>query len=511
MTVSIVIFAVLLFGVNSFFIEKYYINSKKHSLIQVSKELNKVLEGKSIEDFNDDELIYTLDRLEKSTGTAISIGKMDGTIYYPQRPGFLEGESFKRNEHNPFFILQQEQEFGQEEKTEADTDTTNELNYKGVPPNKIRSWEIQADSSVFIMTKDPRFMIDTLRYQFQLDNGLMLSTWVPMAEITESASISNRFTSVVAILTILITAIWALFISGRFTRPIKQMNRITKEISELNFTQALHIQSEDEIGQLSQSINHLSSRLAKAIRELDNKNKQLENDIDRERKLDKMRREFVSSVTHELRTPIFLIQGYAEGLKNNIAQDKDKKDFYCDVIIDETSKMDLLVKDLVDLSQMESGMFSIRKVDFDIAHLVTEIIQKFEPSFAEKDISLEVQGFNCLMVNADPVRTEQVLVNLLNNALNHINAKKIIRINIEKEEDKAKISVYNKGLPIPVESLDKIWDSFYKVDKARARNIGGMGMGLSIVKAIQNAHHNEYGVQNVKGGVEFWININLAK
>jgi signal transduction histidine kinase len=204
-----------------------------------------------------------------------------------------------------------------------------------------------------------------------------------------------------------------------------------------------------------------------------------------------------------------LIQGYAEGLKNNIAQDKEKKDFYCDVIIDETSKMDILVKDLLDLSQMESGMFSIKKINFDIALLVREMVQKYEPSLVEKNISLTVQGLKSVQVNADPVRTEQVLVNFINNALNHIDAKKIIRINIEKEEDKARISVYNKGLPIPVEALDKIWDSFYKVDKARTRKGGGMGMGLSIVKAIQDAHHNGYGAQNIKGGVEFWIHVDL--
>lgn len=495
MTVSIVIFAVLLFVVNSFFIKNYYINSKKHSLIEVSKEITELVKDKNSEDFKNDDLIYALDRLEKSTGTAISIGKMDGTIYYPNRLGFVEFT--KRIEHNPFFYIGQEPEEG--------------LKLKGPPPNELRTFDKRADNSVFITTQDPRFMIETLRYQYEMANGLMISVWIPMTEITESAMVSNRFTSLVAIITVFITGIWALFISGRFTRPIKEMNKITKEMSELNFSQALDISGEDEIGQLSQSINHLSSRLAAAIGELDNRNKQLESDIDRERKLDKLRREFISSVSHELKTPIFLIQGYAEGLKNNIAQDKGKKDFYCDVIIDEAGKMDILVKDLLDLSQMESGMFAVKKVDFDLVLLIREIVKKYEPAFIEKGINMELHVPERLKVNADPVRIEQVIVNFINNAMNHINAKKIIRIEIHEDDKKARITVFNSGQPIPEESLDKIWGSFYKVDKARTRKSGGMGMGLSIVKAIQEAHKNEYGVRNVKGGVEFWINVDLIE
>lgn len=493
MTVSIVIFAILLYGVNSFFIEGYYINSKKQSLTEVSREIAKIIEHKDIADFKSDDLIYVLDRLEKSTGAAIIIGKIDGSIYYPNRSPFLEYT--KRIEHNPFFEIESQPP----EKPKPDA-----------PPNAIKTWDKQADGSVFITTQDPRFMIETLRYQFETDNGLMVSVWIPMAEITASASVSNRFTFFVALITMLITGIWALFISGRFTRPIKQMNRITKEMSELNFSQALDISGADEIGQLSQSINHLSERLALAISELDTRNKELEGDIDRERKLDKLRREFISSVSHELKTPIFLIQGYAEGLKNNIAQDKEKKDFYCDVIIDEANKMDILVKDLLDLSQMESGMFAVKRVDFDLAFLVRELVQKFERTFCEKGLNLELRGPDSLRVNADPVRIEQIIVNFINNAFNHLNTKKILRIEIADEGKKAKITVFNSGHPVPEESLDKIWESFYKVDKARTRKNSGIGMGLSIVKAIQEAHRNEYGVKNIKGGVEFWAYIDKA-
>ncbi|MCR4441755.1 MAG: ATP-binding protein [Peptococcaceae bacterium] len=500
MTAGILLFAALLYGFNIFFIERYYTNHKKEALIEVRQELSRLTEGKTRhEDFEDEDLVFALEKIGKSRGIAISIGTLDGDIYYPF-PHEFGGFPKKAGDNNPFFVIDRS----------GDGPPKPAQKSPAPPPNGIKSWEVRPDNSFFIITKDPRLMIDTLRYQAELDNGLILLLWVPMAEIAESAAISNNFTALIAVLTVFVTGIWALFISEKFTRPIKQMNRITRKMSELDFSETLQVAGQDEISQLSQSINNLSCKLDKAIRELDQKNKQLEQDIDRERKLDRMRREFISSVSHELKTPLFLIQGYAEGLRSNIAHDEDKRNFYCDVIMDEANKMDILVKDLLDLSMMESGMFSIKRVDFDLALLVKDVLKKLEPSFAEKGISLETQAPESLMVNADPVRTEQVLVNYLNNAINHAGGRKIVRISISGVNGKARISVYNTGARIPAESLDKIWTGFYKVDKARTRKSGGMGLGLSIVKAIQEAHRNEYGVNNVKEGVEFWFDVDLA-
>ncbi|NTV90721.1 MAG: HAMP domain-containing histidine kinase, partial [Clostridiales bacterium] len=375
-------------------------------------------------------------------------------------------------------------------------------------------------TAYFITVNDSRLNIDTLRYQIQMDNKLIMQVWVPMASISESAEISNRFTALIGILTIIMAGIWAFYISDRFSRPIQQISSITKRMSELDFSETLKLKGRDEITQLSDSINNLSFSLDSSIKELNEKNRQLEEDILRERELDKMRRQFMSSVSHELKSPVFLIQGYAEGLKSNILTDETKKNFYCDVIMDEADKMNVLVSDLLDLAQLQSGMFRISPCSFDISILVHDIVRKMQPVFDERDIWASiVQECRNVEVSADPVRIEQVVVNYLNNALVHVDSHKRIQISITCSESKVRVSVYNSGGHIPPDKLDKIWASFYKLDEARTRDIGGTGLGLSIVRAIMDAHGSECGVRNVfsnvdiasktylEEGVEFWFEV----
>jgi len=498
MTVSIILFAILLYGSNTFFAEKYYTSYKKSILIESSKKLADLIVGKSTStDFNDENLIYEISTIEKSIGGTIFIGTMDGKLFYPQQ----NDRGFQR----PVFLIEP---------------TLNNKNKPNMPPNSLlgsfgQSQRRTADreqydeNSFFFITQDTNFKINTLRYQTKLENGVLILVWVPMSGISESAAISNKFTAIIGLIIILITGIWALYISGRFTHPIAEMNRITKKMAELDFSQVLKIDRKDEIGQLSQSINHLSYNLDDAINELNGRNKLLEQDIERERKLDHMRREFVSHVSHELKTPIFLIQGYADGLKSNVVSDEEKKNFYCDIIIEESEKMDNLVKDLLDLSQIESGIFPVNKTDFNINFIINDTISKYEPVLGKKNIHLEVDMAEVLEVNADPLRIEQIMLNLMNNAIDHAEGNKVIRLSVKPTSEKIRVSVFNSGSPIPNHALDKIWSSFYKIDQARTRGFGGTGLGLSIVRAIQEAHGNGYGVSNVEGGVEFWFDISL--
>jgi signal transduction histidine kinase len=223
-----------------------------------------------------------------------------------------------------------------------------------------------------------------------------------------------------------------------------------------------------------------------------------------------MRKEFISNVSHELKTPIALIQGYAEGLKVNVNEKQEDKDFYCDVIMDESAKMDKLVKQLLDLSQIDAGYARLEKVDFDIADWANRIIRKNELLIKENNIDMQIEIKQNFVAHADLERMEQIMVNYLVNAINHSDARKLIKVTVQKYEDKGRISVFNSGEPIEPGLLDKIWMSFYKVDQARTRAYGGTGLGLSIVRAIQERHDNRYGAENRDGGVSFWFEVDAT-
>jgi two-component system, OmpR family, sensor histidine kinase VanS len=501
MTGSILVFALLLLAANTFFAEKYYVQHNKSILIKTSKEITQLIKNlEEPSDFQQEDVIYRLNRLEKSIGGSVIIGKMAGQQYYPIYRE-IKGLPPKALIVNPFVEI-------------GKGNVYNKKIYAfpkaNVAIDKLNSIEVYDENSFFVITKDPGLKIDTLRYQTHLENDLMILVWIPMAEISESAAVSNRFTAIVALITMLITGFWTLYISDKFTRPIKQINTTSKKMAELDFSQTLNINSEDEIGQLSQSINYLSHKLKITIGELSKKNQQLEKDIDKGKKIDIMRREFVSNVSHELKTPIFLIQGYAEGLKNNVVTDQVKRSFYCDVIMEEAEKMDAIVKDLLNLSQIESGNMDLNKCDFNMEQLIVDVLNKLEPVFKEKDISIDTDIDVSHMVNGDAVRIEQILVNYLNNAVNHVDSLKKIIVTTEERNNKMRVSVFNSGQHIPEELLERIWISFYKVDKARTRSYGGTGLGLAIVKAIQQAHGNEYGVFNTQEGVAFWFDIDLG-
>ena len=249
---------------------------------------------------------------------------------------------------------------------------------------------------------------------------------------------------------------------------------------------------------------------AVALAELKEKNEQLERDIAQKEKIDEMRKEFLSNVSHELKTPIALIQGYAEGLKEAVNSDEESRDFYCDVIMDEASKMNGMVKKLLDLNHIEFGDIELNPVDFDIVSVISNYLSASDILIKQKEVNLTFEDSDPVYVCADEYYVEEVFNNYFSNALNHVDGEKKISIRVEKLDSFAKISVFNTGENIPEESLPQIWDKFYNVDKARTREYGGSGVGLSIVKAIVEKMGGEYGAVNYNEGVEFYFTVRLS-
>ena len=244
---------------------------------------------------------------------------------------------------------------------------------------------------------------------------------------------------------------------------------------------------------------------------LKNANYELQKDIEKKEKLESMRTEFIGNVSHELKTPIALIQGYAEGLKEGISDDPESRAFYCEVIMDEANKMNQLVKNLLTLNQLEFGEEEVAFERFDVVELIQGVLQSNEILIQQKEAEVRLHAEQPVYVWADEFKVEQVVRNYLSNALNHLANERIIDIRLTVQEDaqKVRVSVFNTGSQIPQEDKEKIWNKFYKVDKARTREYGGHGIGLSIVRAIMESFHQEYGVDNYENGVAFWFELDL--
>ena len=366
------------------------------------------------------------------------------------------------------------------------------------------------DNPYFIKTfSDTKLNSDFMMLYGRLNPSYLIFIRTPLETIRESVSISNSFLIFVGSVCVIISSLITFAISRAFTKPIKELNSIALSISNLDFSKKYEVTTTDEIGTLGTSINKLSDNLERTIKDLKLANIDLEKDVEEKSKLNEMRSQFISDVSHELKTPIALIQGYAEALVDGILTDEESKKYYCEVILDEANKMSILTRDLLDLSRLEYGKNELHYENFNIVELISSTFKKNELLFNEKNIKC-IFSFDSdnIQVNADINRIEQVVTNYISNALKHCCNEKIIKCSICESNDKIRVSVFNSGNQISDEDLSRIWTRFYKVDTSRNRNTGGTGLGLSLVKAIMLQHKNEFGANNVENGVEFFFELN---
>lgn len=366
--------------------------------------------------------------------------------------------------------------------------------------------EETADYNIYSLY-DNRMKSKYIELVGMLDNGHIILIRSNVESMQESVKIANKFLIYAGAVSAVIVSLIMFFVGRRFTKPVLQLADIAKDMSELNFDVKYPVKSKDEIGELGRSINTLSEKLEKTVSELKSANNELQVDIERKTKADEMRKEFLSNVTHELKTPIALIQGYAEGLKDNINESPEDREFYCDVIIDEAAKMNQMVKKLLTLNQLEFGTTPVEFSRFNITELLQSVLDSTDILAKQKEVTVYFEQQAPVYVWADEYMIEEVVTNYISNALHHADGAKIIEVKVIPYADRVRVAVYNTGANIPEEELSKLWIKFYKVDKARTREYGGSGIGLSIVKAIMDAHNQKYGVKNHNAGVEFWFEL----
>lgn len=343
-----------------------------------------------------------------------------------------------------------------------------------------------------------------------LDNNNYFIIRTPMESIQQTVGLTNMFLFFVGLFIALVAALLGFVFAKKITRPIKELTEISIRMASLDFDAKYNGESNDEIGILGDNFNRMSKELEHAISELKTANIELQKDIEKKTQIDQMRQEFLNNVSHELKTPIALIQGYAEGLIDNVNEDEESKQFYCEVIQDEAMKMNRMVQKLLTLNQLEFGKDQTVIERFDLVSLIRSILQSSDILIQQKKAKVKFEIFHPVYVWGDEYKVEEVVTNYLTNALNHLSYDNMIEIRMAEVDGLVWTSVFNSGDPIPEEDLPHIWTKFYKVDKARTREYGGSGIGLSIVKAIMESMNQKYGVKNFDNGVSFWFTLESA-
>jgi two-component system, OmpR family, sensor histidine kinase VanS len=382
----------------------------------------------------------------------------------------------------------------------------------------IRDWEINSNTFTEMRRDNKPITIVTEKRTNEIrnivsavsdnDKDEIIFTISSLQPVNEASTVIREFYIYFYIGAIFLIIILSLIYSNMISKPLLKLNEAASNMADLDFSKKCNIIREDEIGNLANTLNFLSGNLNEALSSLKEVNSKLEEDIEKERLLEKMRKEFVAAVSHELKTPISLIGGYTEGLKDGVFQGAEK-DYYLDVILDESHKMGNLVSDMLDLSQLESGNFKLSKEEFNIDEVISSILKKFSTLINDKNIDLQLNLIHKVKINADWTRMEQVITNFITNAIRHTHDNGFIKISMEEKENRqVLIYVENSGIHIPDEEIDKIWDNFYKIDKSRNRKLGGTGIGLAIVKNILILHGYKYGVENTDKGVRFYLSVN---
>lgn len=460
---------------NSTLLGTYYINRKQNALVSAYYSIN---EASSAGDITSEE--YDIELKKICDKYDIQVLVADG-----------KSEAVKYSMNDPKAVLKQ----------------LLDNIFLGVDEDSLL---LNTDNYKMQVVRDFKTQTEYIEMWGMLDNGYLFMLRSALEGIRESVSISNHFLAYVGLIAIPVSAFLVVWLSNRVTKPILELANISERMKHLDFEVKYEGKDKTEIAILGNNINELSEALEETISELRTANNELLKDIERKDKVDEMRREFLSNVSHELKTPIALIQGYAEGLKEGINDDEESREFYCDVIMDEASRMNALVKNLLTLNQLEAGNDIVNMERFNVVALVKNYIASADILLRQNGISVRMEDYDSIYVWGDEFRVEEVFMNYFTNAIHYAQNEKIIDVRMVRADGKVRISVFNTGSPIPQESVGHLWEKFYKVDKARTREYGGSGVGLSIVKAIMESMNQEYGVINYDNGVEFWFQLDMA-
>lgn len=478
MTFNIVFIIVFYIILNTFFHTRYYLKKKENSLLKTYVKIEELCAEHS-----DSDIALSLEKLSNDYNMQIMITDGKDDVLYSTLPDTAE-----RFKHRPPSDVKEEKaaENGREH-----------------PEREVLE---KTDRYVIFNMYMPTLDASSLELWGELDGGKRVMLQASVAAIRESVSIANRFWLFCGINATLFALLAAFLISRRMTVRIKDISEVANRMSDMDFSVKYRLRGKDELSLCGESLNKMSEKLEKAVSELKKANLELTRDIDKKERIDRQRREFLSNVSHELKTPISIIEAYAEGL-NEMDLDENERRFYTEVIADEAQKMGLLIQKLMSLMRIESGSEPIDIERYDISEQIERIINRKNILTEQSGAVTEFRNEGAVYVWADEFLIEEAFVNYIVNAAKYSGGEKRIKVFTERRGKNVRVCVFNSGAPISDTDAENIWKSFYRKDKARTRESGNYGLGLSIVAAIIEAHEHEYGVYNTDGGVVFWFEV----
>jgi signal transduction histidine kinase len=472
--VLIILLIIWLFQIG--LLNRFYINERSNILLKEGEKLSSMLSSSKDYESVSQEIIGEIETVGASYNARILIIDSYSNILFYNAPK----HSFKRDkgpldedaESKEGFIRRTLSVFYNDEEIERN---------------------ISEKSTFTIIKTDPRFperkaIIVGIPIE---DNGNIMGYTLlnsPLAPIEEMISILKKQLSIITFASLIIGTLLALLFAKHFTKPIRQINDTARKIAKGDFTANVVLDSKDEIGDLGDTINNMSNQLG-----------QTEN----------FRREFIANTSHELKTPISLIRAYAELVKDINAGNDEATTANLQVIIDESTRLNDIVEDILYLSKMESGYSKLEILPFPIINIINNVIDKLSFFASNKgiDIILEIDNKETL-INGDKEKLHQVFYNIINNAINHSYENGKVTIKINNSNNITRVDIIDNGKGIPKEDLPYIWDRFYKVDKSRKRDDSGTGLGMSIVKNILDAHNFKYGIESeIDRGTTVWFEI----
>ncbi len=361
------------------------------------------------------------------------------------------------------------------------------------------------DNSYFEFREEYFLSAQYLVYGCFIGDDMSLEMYYSADLIEANSEIARTVLFYLSIMIMVLIVSLSVHVGFMVFRPLRNMIDNTKRMANMDFSAKCPPYKIRDLNELSASINTLFRSLGVAMERLQSENRQLETDILKERRLEKSRRSFISNVSHELKTPIAIIKGYAEGMKMGIGCDSTEE--FCDIIIDESDKMNNLIIRLMEYMKLNSGAYKLFSTEFNLAEVLSECAEGLSSRIEEKEIQYIADINPDFIAYSDALMVQNIFTNYLSNAISHADFDKIIRVTVNDVGTSYRVRVFNTGKPIPGTDIENIWHSFYRADKSHSREEGRFGLGLSFVASIQEMTREKYGVENKTDGVEFWFDV----